>query len=100
MRSGRVRDAGRRVAVVRQAARYGRDEISRSVQAAVDALGISWTELIRPGDHVLLKPNLIRQSHTRRPGEWEQILTHGSVIEAVARCAAGALRGRGLITIA
>jgi uncharacterized protein (DUF362 family) len=46
---------------------------------------------------VLLKPNFIRQSHTQRPDEWEQIITHGAVIAAVAE---QVLAAGGTITIA
>jgi uncharacterized protein (DUF362 family) len=57
-------------------------------------------ELIRPGAVVLLKPNMIRESHLARPAEWEQIITHGSVVRAVLDYAAIALAGRGRILIA
>lgn len=38
---------------------------------------------VRPGDTVLLKPNLIRASHLHREEEWEQIVTHGAVLRPV-----------------
>jgi uncharacterized protein (DUF362 family) len=66
----------------------------------VHALGLRYGDLVRPGNHVLLKPNFIRESHTNRPDEWEQIITHGSVISAIAEQVAEALAGRGTITIA
>jgi uncharacterized protein (DUF362 family) len=81
------------VAIVRQAPRYD----SESVRRSVAQLGINWRGLIRPGDRVLLKPNFIRESHTDRPDEWEQIITHGTVIAAVAEQVAAA---GGKITIA
>lgn len=40
-------------------------------------------ELVRPGETVLLKPNLIRASHLHREDEWEQIVTHGAVLRPV-----------------
>src|SRR5205823_4640108 len=81
------------VAVVRQAPRYEPALVRRSIAQ----LGIDWRSLIRPGDRVLLKPNFIRESHTERPDEWEQIITHGTVLAGVAEqvIAAG-----GKITIA
>lgn len=81
------------MAVIRQPPRYDESIVRQSVAA----LGIDWKALIRPGDRVLLKPNFIRESHTHRPDEWEQIITHGTVIAAVAEqvTAAG-----GKITIA
>lgn len=86
-------NAPHHIAVVRQPPRYE----PGLVRASVAALGIDWRGLIRPGDRVLLKPNFIRQSHTDRPGEWEQIITHGAVIAAVAEQVIGA---GGKITIA
>jgi uncharacterized protein (DUF362 family) len=56
--------------------------------------------LIRPGDCVVLKPNLIREAHSTRPGEWQQVITHGAVIEAVAELVVEALRGQGRVVIA
>lgn len=62
----------------------------------------SWNplgELIRPGETVLLKPNLVRQCHQFNE-DWEYVITHGSVIRAVADYVFIALAGRGLIVIA
>ena len=84
------------VAVIRQAPRYD----PALVRQSVAALGIDWPALIHPGDRVVLKPNFIRESHTERPDEWEQIITHGTVIAAVAEQVAAAMDGRGTITIA
>jgi uncharacterized protein (DUF362 family) len=47
----------------------------------------SWNPLkglIRPGETVLLKPNLVKESHPRDPEGWQYVLTHGSIIRAVA----------------
>lgn len=84
------------VAITRQAPAYE----PALVRQSVAQLGIDWRGLIRPGDRVVLKPNFIRESHTNRPDEWEQIITHGTVIAAVAEQVAAALEGRGTITIA
>src|SRR5829696_972780 len=40
-------------------------------------------DLIRPGEIVLLKPNLVKESHPRDPAGWQYVLTHGGVIRAV-----------------
>jgi uncharacterized protein (DUF362 family) len=84
------------VAVVRQGPEYEAELVRQSVAQ----LAIDWRVLIRPGDRVLLKPNFIRESHTDRPHEWEQIITHGTVIAAVTEQVAAALDGHGTITIA
>jgi uncharacterized protein (DUF362 family) len=74
-----------------------------SIQGALGrALGLSdATELVVPGDRVVIKPNWIKEHDERRPGpgSWEHVITHPAVIEAVARWAAERLRGAGSITI-
>ncbi len=82
-----------KVSVVRQPPRYD----PALVRESIAALGIDWRGLIRPGDRVLLKPNFIRESHSQRPDEWEQIITHGTVIAAVAE---HVLAAGGKITLA
>jgi len=56
--------------------------------------------LVRPGDTVLLKPNLVKESHPRDPEGWKYMLTHGSIIRAVADYVWRALEGTGLIILA
>jgi len=56
--------------------------------------------LIRPGETVLLKPNLIKESHPRDPHGWRYVLTHGSVVRAVADYVFKALDGHGTVVIA
>jgi uncharacterized protein (DUF362 family) len=61
----------------------------------------SWNplgEVIRPGDHVLIKPNFVR--HYNKTGGIEPLITHGSVIRAVLDYASLALQGSGKITVA
>jgi uncharacterized protein (DUF362 family) len=62
----------------------------------------SWNplgELIRPGDRVLLKPNLIRESHQQRT-DWQQVITHGSVVRAVLDYVILATGRTGQVTVA
>ena len=89
-----------RIAVARQHPRYDPATVRHTVNRAVEALGLTWRGIIHPGDRVVLKPNFIRESHSNRPDEWEQITTHGTVIAAVAREVAAAMEGRGTITVA
>jgi uncharacterized protein (DUF362 family) len=56
--------------------------------------------LIHPGETVLLKPNLVKERHPRDPGGWRYVLTHGSVVRAVADYVWKALDGRGKIVLA
>lgn len=58
------------------------------------------TGLINPGETVLLKPNLVKESHPRDPEGWRYVLTHGSVIRAVADYVWKALDGKGKVIVA
>lgn len=61
----------------------------------------SWNplgELIQPGDHVLIKPNLVRHIHLLGK-ELTSVVTHGSIIRAVLDYVSIALKGKGTITI-
>lgn len=62
----------------------------------------SWNPLkgfIKEGDTVLLKPNLVKEFHPRDPEGWKYVLTHGSVIRAVADFIFKALNGTGKILL-
>jgi uncharacterized protein (DUF362 family) len=74
--------------------------VEKLVGRTVAALKLS-PDFIVPGDRVVLKPNWVKEHDERRPGpnRWEHVVTHPTVIEAVARWAAGQLRGRGSLTI-
>jgi uncharacterized protein (DUF362 family) len=74
--------------------------VRESVRQALAALGLRWGDLVQPGDRVMLKPNFIRESHSSRPDQWEQIITHGTLIAVVAEEVAESLDGRGSVTIA
>ena len=56
--------------------------------------------IIKPGDRVVVKPNLVIAAHETRPLEWEQVITHGAVLRAVIDYVLLALEGRGEIFIA
>lgn len=61
----------------------------------------SWNplgSLIRPGNSVLIKPNMVM--HYNPAGGTEQLITHGSIIRAIVDYAYIALKGSGSITIA
>jgi len=55
--------------------------------------------LISPGNTVVVKPNLIREARLSDSDEWQQVITHGSVIRAVIDYVALALQSRGRILI-
>ncbi len=56
--------------------------------------------LIRPGETVLLKPNLVKECHPRDPDGWQYVLTHGSIIRAVADYVFKAVENEGRVIIA
>src|SRR5205807_6743464 len=57
-------------------------------------------ELVRPGESVLLKPNMVHQRHPRDPEGWRYVITHGSVIRAVADYVWKAVGTKGKIILA
>ena len=54
--------------------------------------------IIRPGDKVLVKPNLVRHIHLKG-GDYDAVVTHGSLVRCVLDYAALALKGDGEITV-
>ena len=61
----------------------------------------SWNplgDLIHPGDHVFLKPNMIAHKHQHN-NEWTHVITHGAVIRAVVDYVYIALKGQGRIIV-
>lgn len=57
-------------------------------------------EWIRPGDMVVIKPNWVRDFHDDQEGMIDALVTHGSVIRAVADYAFRALEGEGRLIVA
>ena len=56
-------------------------------------------EIIEPGNHILIKPNLIR-ALIEGEKSWDCVVTHASVIRAVLDYVVIALQGKGRISIA
>ena len=54
---------------------------------------------VRSGDTVIIKPNWVRESHVDHPGQWEQVITHPTVITAVLRKVLDRLSGAGRVVI-
>ena len=74
--------------------------VHEAVCQALAALRLT-DDFVRPGDRVVLKPNWVKEHDERRPGpgQWEHVVTHPAVIEAVARWVGSRLQGRGEVTI-
>lgn len=81
---------------VREALRLAGLDRQRFDTPAWNPLG----EFVRPGQFVLLKPNLVKETHPRDPQGWIYTITHGSVIRAVADYVWKALEGRGRVMVA
>jgi len=86
-----------------------RNQVYRSVRELFRLLGYdagnfgsaAWNPLgwlIHPGETVFLKPNMISHKH-RLNDDWDYVITHGSVIRAVADYVYIALQGRGTIIV-
>lgn len=56
------------------------------------------SEFIKPGDRVVIKPNMVQHFH-EYGGELDAVVTHGSLVRAVADYVLLALRCRGRLTI-
>jgi uncharacterized protein (DUF362 family) len=56
--------------------------------------------LIRQGETVLLKPNMVKECHPRDPEGWIYVLTHGSIIRAIADYAWKAVGTPGRVIVA
>ena len=77
-----------------------REAVGRLVVQTLEALELP-AAFVRPGDRVVLKPNWIKEYDERfpEPDHWEHVVTHPSVIEAVARWVAGRLGDSGSVVI-
>src|SRR5258708_7673486 len=82
------------------------NRVYASVRAAFQLLGLDaanagtarWNPLggiVRPGNTVFLKPNLLAHRHLLRPAEWDSVITHGAVLRAVLDYVWLALKGEG-----
>jgi uncharacterized protein (DUF362 family) len=90
---------------------YGLDasnHVYASVREALLLLGLDATNagtarwnplagIVRPGDTVFLKPNLITHRHQLRPDEWDSVITHGAVLRATLDYVWLALKGEGRV---
>ena len=76
------------------------DAVRALVDEAIKTLNLP-DEYVRPGDRVVLKPNWVKEHDERHPGpaQWEHVVTHPAVIEAVIRWVAGRLNGDGSIVV-
>lgn len=57
-----------------------------------------FSHFIKPGQSVLIKPNLVRHMHMKG-GDYEAVVTHGSMVRCALEYAAIALDGKGEITV-
>ncbi len=48
---------------------------------------------------IVLKPNLVREAHLERPGQWEYVITHPAVVSAVLRKVLSMMPSGGRISI-
>ena len=87
------------------------NEAYRAVRKSLHLLGLDaqrhgskgWNPLrgiVHPGDTVVLKPNFVRDFRESRPGHEDCMITHGSIIRAVADYVYLAMDGQGRIIIA
>ena len=80
---------------VERCARYDAAEI----EARLRQWESMFSERIRPGQLVVIKPNWIAARHKYRPDEWTSVITHPSIVTAVLKLTLEHLRGRGRVVI-
>lgn len=75
-------------------------KIRELVAQTIEALSLPDC-FICSGDHVVIKPNWVKENDERHPGPdaWEHIVTHPAVIEAVCDWVAGQMKEGGEITL-
>lgn len=75
-------------------------EIHAAVHRTLNQLNLPH-DFIEPGHRVVLKPNWVKEHDERHPGPnaWEHVVTHPTVIEAVALWVGSRLRGSGQVII-
>lgn len=56
-------------------------------------------QIVLPGDHVILKPNWIAESHKYSPEVWESVITHPALVTVVLQEVLRRLTGSGKVTI-
>lgn len=57
-------------------------------------------DAIKPGDRVVIKPNFVKESHMYKPGEWDYVITHPTLIRIVLEAVITRLDGKGEIIVA
>jgi uncharacterized protein (DUF362 family) len=81
---------------------YNLYDVNSSISELVSQLGYSFTDFIKPGMSVFIKPNWVasrwRESCSHVDTLWS-VITHTAVVEAVADQVAEALKGSGKIMI-
>ena len=90
------------VSVIRGQPAYDDTELLRGqIEAAIAAIELP-ADYIRPGEHVVIKPNWVKEHDTRTPHDeasWLAIITHPAFVREVTRWAARQLQGSGRVTL-
>lgn len=68
-------------------------------EGALNQLLLPISAAVSPGDHVVVKPNFVKESHLQNSDQWEQIITNGELIRIVGLEVIKALQGKGKLTI-
>jgi uncharacterized protein (DUF362 family) len=85
------------VSLVQREPTYEPAQVKDTVRQALHLADDVLDRLIEPGQTVFIKPNLIAAGRSDRPEEWEQIITHPAIIEAVLDEVATRLRAGRII---
>lgn len=73
------------------------------LEKSMEGVGLEYLntvlDIIKPGDKVVLKPNFVKEHHMYKPGEWEYVITHPSVIKLVLKGVIEKLAGEGEVYV-
>lgn len=92
-------------------AAYNDHSIKKSFVFLLSSLGLDkenigkeywnpFSDFIKPGNSVVLKPNWVRESHSDKENEWEYVITHPGIIKETLHYVLTALQGEGKVIIA
>ena len=72
---------------------------SQEEAAGVDGIFSPIRHLVKPGETVVIKPNLVADSRIGASDEWVQVITNGAIIERTVQEVVLGLQGKGKVLV-
>lgn len=90
----------RRVGISRGRATYELHDVRDRLDDLLASIDCGWKSIVAPGTGSYSSQISSGKGHASKPEEWEQIITNGTIVQAVAEGIAAAMSGVGTLTIA